>query len=205
MAKKEMRDGVRRGKVGEMSEHHSSTRGGAEDVDMGAGDVAVAGAKSSTAGSRKKVPGEVQMAFLLFLTAVGAGVLETIVRIIESLSTSSGGVGVGLVVRVLIYSMVVYVVTQMRRGKGWARLTLTVLLGGLGTLSLVIDPIMWLAAGNSPLDTFTQADLLFAIVAPIRVVHLAALFGALVFMFLPAANDYFRSARQPATAAVNRK
>ena len=85
-----------------------------------AGDVAVAGAKSSTAGSRKKVPGEVQMAFLLFLTAVGAGVLETIVRIIESLSTSSGGVGVGLVVRVLIYSVVVYVVTQMRRGKGWA-------------------------------------------------------------------------------------
>src|SRR5215212_10373495 len=203
MAKKAMRDGVRRGKAGEMSEHHSSTRGGAEDVDRGAGDVAVAGAKSSTAGSRKKVPGKVQMAFLLFLTAVGAGVLETIVRIIESLSTSSGGVG--LVVRVLIYSVVVYVVTQMRRGEGWARLTLTVLLGGLGTLSLVIDPIMWLAAGNSPLDTFTQADLLFAIVAPIRVVHLATLFGALVFMFLPAANDYFRSARQPATAAVNRK
>src|SRR5215212_503811 len=204
MAKKAMRDGVRRGKAGEMSEHHSSTRGGAEDVDRGAGDVAVAGAKSSAAGPRKKVPGEVQMAFLLFLTAVGAGVLETIVRIIESLSTSSG-VGVGLVVRVLIYSVVVYVVTQMRRGSGWARLTLTVLLGGLGTLSLVIDPIMWLAAGNSPLDTFTQADLLFAIVAPIRVVHLAALFGALVFMFLPAANDFFRSARQPATAAVNRK
>ena len=188
-----------------MSEHYSSTRGEAEDMDRGAGDVAVAGTKSATAGPQKKVPGEVQMAFLLFLTAVGAGVLETIVRIVESLSKGSGDVGVGLVVRIFIYSVVVYVITQMRRGKGWARLTLAVLLGGLGTLSLVIDPIMWLATGNSPFDTFAQADLLFAIVAPIRVVHLAALFGALVLMFLPAANAYFRSAQQPAAAAVNRE
>ena len=180
-----------------MSEHYSSTRGGAEDVDGGSGDVAVAAAKSSTSGSRKKVPGEVQTAFLLLLTAVGAGVLETVVRIIESLSAGSGGIGPSLVVRVIVYSLVVYVVTQMRRGKRWARLTLAVLLGGLGTLSLVIDPIMWLAAGNSLLDTFAQADLLFAFVAPIRVIHLAALFGALVFMFLPAANDYFSAARQP--------
>lgn len=192
-----MRDDVRRGKVEEMSEHYSSTRGGAEDVDGGSGDVAVAAAKSSTSGSRKKVPGEVQTAFLLLLTAVGAGVLETVVRIIESLSAGSGGIGPSLVVRVIVYSLVVYAVTQMRRGKRWARLTLAVLLGGLGTLSLVIDPIMWLAAGNSPLDIFAQADLLFAFVAPIRVIHLAALFGALVFMFLPAANDYFSAARQP--------
>ncbi|MBA2533924.1 MAG: hypothetical protein H0V21_02845 [Rubrobacter sp.] len=84
-------------------------------------------------------------------------------------------------------------------------MTLAVLLGGLGTLSLVIDPITWLAAGNSPLDTFAQADLLFVFVAPIRVVHLAAVFGALLFMFLPAANDYFRAARQPAAAVVNGK
>src|ERR687889_1715381 len=198
-----MRDDGRRGKGGEMSEHYSSPRGGAEGVDGGSGGVAVAAAKSSTSGPPTKVPGEVRTAFLLLLTAVGAGVLETIVRIIESLG--SGGVGPGLVVRVLVYSLVVYVVTRMRRGKGWARLTLAVLLGGLGTLSLVIDPVMWLAAGNSPLDTFAQADLLFAFVAPIRVIHLAALFGALVFMFLPAANDYFSAARQPATAAVNRK
>ena len=174
-------------------------------MDGGSGGVAVAAAKSSTSGPPTKVPGEVRTAFLLLLTAVGAGVLETIVRIIESLAAGSGGVGPGLVVRVLVYSLVVYVVTRMRRGKGWARLTLAVLLGGLGTLSLVIDPVMWLAAGNSPLDTFAQADPLFAFVAPIRVIHLAALFGALVFMFLPAANDYFRAARQPATAAVVRK
>lgn len=167
--------------------------------------MTIASAKLSTSGSRAKVPREVQIAVLLWFTAVGAGVLETIFRIIESLSTGSGGIGVGVVVRILVYSVVVYVVARMRRGKGWARVTLAVLLGGLGTLSLVIDPITWLAAGNSPLDTFAQADLLFVFVAPIRVVHLAAVFGALLFMFLPAANDYFRAARQPAAAVVNGK
>ena len=71
---------------------------------------------------------------------------------------------------------------------------LAVLLGGIGTLSLVIDPISWLAAGNSLGDVFPQADLLFVFVAPIRAVHLAAVIAALVLMFLPAANDYFRAA-----------
>ena len=103
-----------------MSEHYSSPRGGAEGVDGGSGSVAVAAAKSSTSGPPTKVPGEVRTAFLLLLTAVGAGVLETIVRIIESLAAGSGGVGPGLVVRVLVYSLVLYMVTRMRRGKGWA-------------------------------------------------------------------------------------
>src|SRR5215217_8523974 len=112
-----MRDGVRiKGKVGEMSEHHSLTRGG--DLDKSFGGVADVGAKSSPSGSRTKVSREVQMAFLLWLTAVGAGVLETIVRINESLSTGSGDLGVGVVVRMLTYSVVVYVVARMRRGKG---------------------------------------------------------------------------------------
>ena len=79
----------------------------------------------------------------------------------------------------------------MRLGKRWARLALAVLLGGIGTISLVIDPISWLAGGNSLSEVFAQADLLFYIVAPIRAVHLATVIAALVFMFLPVANDYF--------------
>jgi hypothetical protein len=89
--------------------------------------------------------------------------------------------------------VVVYMILQMRLGKRWARITLAVLLGVIGTLSLVIDPISWLAGDNSLDDVFTQADLLFIFVAPVRVVHLAAVIAALVFMFSPAANSYFRS------------
>jgi hypothetical protein len=83
----------------------------------------------------------------------------------------------------------------MRLGKRWARLTLAVLLGGIGTLSLVIDPISWLAGGNSLSEIFIDADLLFFLIAPIRAVHLAAVIAALVLMFLPSANTYFRTAR----------
>jgi len=143
------------------------------------------------------VPKEVQASFVLWLTAVAAGVLETIIRLIYSLSvgsSSGGGADVtSLIFRVIVYTVAVYIIAQMRLGKRWARITVAVLLGGIGTLSLVIDPISWLAAGNSLGEVFTQADLLFFIVAPIRAVHLAAVIAALVFMFLPAANNYFRA------------
>jgi hypothetical protein len=149
------------------------------------------------------VPKEVQASFLLWLTAVAAGVLETIIRIIEAMGWASGsggetdvtGVISGVVIRVIVYTLAVYIITRMRLGKRWARLTLAVLLGGIGTLSLVIDPISWLAGGNSLREVFTQADLLFFLIAPIRSVHLAAVISALVLMFLPAANTYFRDSR----------
>ena len=150
------------------------------------------------------MPKEVQASFLLWLTAVAAGVLETIIRIIDALAVGwapgSGGSRPhrrisSVVIRVIVYTLVVYIITRMRLGKRWARLTLAVLLGGIGTLSLVIDPISWLAGGNSLSDVFTEADLLFFLIAPIRSVHLGAVIAALVFMFLPAANTYFRGSR----------
>ena len=145
------------------------------------------------------MPREVQASFVLWLTAVAAGLVETSIRVIDALlmglaSGSGGEAGVtDVIVRLIVYTVAVYIITQMRLGKRWARLALTVLLGGIGTLSLVIDPISWLAGANSLGEVFTQADLLFFIIAPIRAVHLVAVIAALVFMFLPAANNYFRA------------
>src|SRR5829696_8551926 len=151
------------------------------------------------------VPKEVQASFLLWLSAVAAGVLETIIRVIDSLTiglaSGSGGetdvTGAisNVVIRVIVYTLVVYIITRMRLGNRWARMTLAVLLGVIGTLSLVIDPISWLAGGNSLSEVFTQANLLFVLIAPIRTIHLAAVIAALVLMFLPAANTYFRTSR----------
>ena len=144
------------------------------------------------------VPKEVQASFLLWLTAVAAGVVETLIRVIYSLFVSSGSGGeadvTGMAIRVIVYIVAVYIIVQMRLGKRWARLSLAVLLGGIGILSLVVDPISWLAGGNSLSEVFKEADLLFFIIAPIRVIHLAAVVTALVFMFLPSANTYFRRA-----------
>jgi hypothetical protein len=148
------------------------------------------------------VPREVRASFLLWLTAVAAGVVETVIRVIDSVSAGPGSGGeadvTGLAIRVIIYTVVVYVIFQMRLGKNWARITLAVLLGGIGTLSLVIDPISWLAGGNLLREVFTQADLLFVLIAPVRAVHLAAVVAAMVFMFLPATNNYFRHASSTA-------
>jgi hypothetical protein len=147
----------------------------------------------------------VQASFLLWLTAVAAGILETSIRVIDTfaMNWASGGSGEtdltgtisGVLIRLIVYTLVVYVITRMRLGNRWARLSLAVLLGGIGTLSLVIDPISWLAAGNSLSEIFTEANLLFFVMAPIRTVHLGAVIGALVLMFLPAANTYFRGSR----------
>ena len=145
------------------------------------------------------VPREVQASFVLWLTAVAAGVVETSIRVIDALLmglvSGSGGESsvTGVIVRLIVYTVAVYITAQMRLGKRWARLALTVLLGGIGTLSLIIDPISWLAGANSLREIFTQANLLFFIITPIRAVHLVAVIAALVFMFLPAANNYFRA------------
>jgi hypothetical protein len=138
-------------------------------------------------------PKDVRTSFVLWLSAVGAGVVETVIRVIFTLTGDPESNG--LLLRVIVYAVAVYVAWQMRRGKGWARITLAVLLGGIGTLSLVVDPISWLAGGPSLDEFFAQANLLFILIAPIRAVHLAAVISAFVLMFRPASNDYFRAAR----------
>ncbi len=161
-------------------------------------DGTAVGAAASKSGPSPGVPREVRASFVLWLVAVGAGVMETIIRVVYSFS--GGPESNGLLLRVVVYAVAVYVIAQMRLGKRWARIALAVVLGGIGTLSLVVDPISWLAAGNSPVEVFAEADLLFFFVAPIRAVHLAAVVGALVLMYLPAANDYFRRASSAADA-----
>jgi hypothetical protein len=65
------------------------------------------------------VPREVQVSFLLWLSAVAAGVVETIIRVIDSLSvgSSSGGEAnvTGVVIRVIVYVVAVYIIVAERR------------------------------------------------------------------------------------------
>jgi hypothetical protein len=61
----------------------------------------------------------------------------------------------------------------------------------VGTLSLVAGPVSWLTEHRL---TDLDPDGRFAAFAMVRTVHLAALVAAVVLMFLPAANRYFRTA-----------
>ena len=65
---------------------------------------------------RPGVPTVVRVSFLLWLTAVTMGIVETVIRVVYSLS--GGPESSGLLIRVVVYTAAVYVIAQMRSGKG---------------------------------------------------------------------------------------
>ncbi|GIF50711.1 hypothetical protein DFJ67_1877 [Asanoa ferruginea] len=137
-----------------------------------------------------RAPAAVGAAFVMWLVAVGAGVFETI--LVVASGEAGGGAAVGVTVRVAVFLAAILVALRMRAGRRWARLTLAVGLGVLGTLSLVVDPLLWLLDGNSLSAVLAEsgpADLAFG---TSRVLHVAAVLTACVLMFLPSSNRYFR-------------
>jgi hypothetical protein len=105
-------------------------------------------------------------------------------------------VTVGATIRLLAFTGLVYLATLLRQGSNWARIALSVLYGGFGTLSLVIGPVTWLAQGGSLADAMVAADLGSALFAASRLMHLAAIMAALILMFHPATNAYIRGTRR---------
>lgn len=141
------------------------------------------------------MPTEVRTSFLLWLTAIAAGVFETVVVILDALAGPGGGSGLiaGVALRLAVFLVAIHVITQMALGRNWARITLAVLLGGLGTLSLVVGPMQWLAAGHSLPDALAGAGPVSLLFGTSRVVHVVAVLTATAYMFRPAANRYFRT------------
>ena len=80
-------------------------------------------------------------------------------------------------------------------GRNTVRWTLAVLFGLLGIAVLLVEPITWLADGGSPATYLAGATIADVALVALRVVHLAAVVVALVLMFRPAANAFFRAGR----------
>lgn len=143
----------------------------------------------------KKAPQEVKSSFQLWLVAIAAGIFEMAVVVIETLSADSDsgdGIFIPAIIRTVIFAALVYVITRMYRGGNWARIALAVLLGGFGTLSLIIDPIQWIMEGHPVSEAFADMDVYATLFGISRVVHLAAVITACILMFRPDANPYFR-------------
>src|SRR5262245_7002472 len=97
-------------------------------------------------------PREIRISYLLWLLAVAAGAFETVLVVVKTLIQESGlshEVIVGVTVRLIIFAVATYIIVQMGRGKNWARLSLTLLLGVLGSASLLISPISWFTEGHT--------------------------------------------------------
>ena len=152
---------------------------------------------ASGPGPGRGIPAQLRASVLLWLAAVAAGLFETTLVVIDALDGDVGSaaqVAVGVAVRLLVFAAAVYLAAQLRQGRNWARVALAVLLGGVGTLSLVIGPVTWLAQGGSLADALAAADLGSVLFAASRVVHLGAVIAALLLMFRPVANAYVRAA-----------
>ncbi|MEV8019930.1 hypothetical protein AB0O76_26980 [Streptomyces sp. NPDC086554] len=146
-------------------------------------------------GAEPSAPPPVHTAFALWITAVAAGVFEMVLAVgglIADGDTTAGEMAGGLLLRMTVFSVAVLLAVQLRRGRNWARWVLAVGLGGFGTLSLVVGPVQWLADGHSPLDAFRDLGVVDALFGASRVLHLSAVLGALVLMFVPAANTWFK-------------
>jgi hypothetical protein len=133
----------------------------------------------------------VQSAAALYFFALAAGIFETVLAIVEEPSRLAMGGGI----RVAVTALASFFIVNMAAGRNWARLTLAILLGGLGTLSLVVDPIQWLLDGNSISAFLGDADTMTWLFTGSRVLHTTSVLLATGLMFHPAANRYFK--RQP--------
>jgi hypothetical protein len=134
----------------------------------------------------------------LWLTAVAAGLFETTLVVVEATAGEVGTaaqVAVGVSIRLLPFTGLVYLAAQLRQGKNWARIALMVLYGGFGTLSLVIGPATWLAEGGSLADAIATVDFGTVLFMASRLVHVGAIIAALIRMFHPAANAYIQVTR----------
>jgi hypothetical protein len=155
---------------------------------------------------RPGIPTQLRASYLLWLLAVAAGLFETVLVVVDATDGDVGTVtqvAVGVTFRLLVFTGLVYLAAQLRQGKNWARISLAVLYGGIGSLSLVVGPVTWLAEGGSLADAVATADPGSVLFAASRVVHLGAVIAALVLMFHPAANAYIRAAaRAPAESGT---
>jgi hypothetical protein len=137
----------------------------------------------------RTAPAVVQLSVVLWLAAIGAGVAEALVHLLLPEPPTA----TQLAARFGIYAVLTVLVLALRTGRDAVRWTVAALLGGFGTLSLVIEPVSWMLAGGSPGLFLVTADAPALVAAGLRIAHLVAVFSALVLMFRPAANAWFRA------------
>ncbi|MGW6283003.1 hypothetical protein [Kribbella sp. NPDC055071] len=134
------------------------------------------------------------MATSLWLVAVGAGVVETVVQVAHALADgdSMSSLAGQIAIRAVIYGALFVIIDRyFRHGVRWSRYFVAGLLGTVGVASLVSEPIGWLIS-NGDLTTvdWTATSV---IIAGLRTVHLTAVLTALVLTLNPQTARWFNA------------
>lgn len=143
----------------------------------------------------RRAPAAVRTSHLFWLGAIATAIIELATRLATApegfvAATTSGWTE--LLVRFAAYALLLGLSLAMFSGRGWARWALLIIFGGLGTFSLVFEPISWLMEGGSAGAFFTGADGASWIIIISRLAHIACVWVGVAFMFLPANRNYFR-------------
>ncbi|HEY0636352.1 MAG TPA: hypothetical protein VGD67_01780 [Pseudonocardiaceae bacterium] len=149
------------------------------------------------------VPREVATSYLLWSAAIAAGIFDTVLSVVHAVSgdgsVHAGQLVLGVTLRIVAFLALAYLVAQLWLGRRWSRYALALVPGAFGVLALTVGPATWLAGGGSVTAALTDADVLALVIGASRIMHVCAVLGAVVFMFLPAANTWFRApAARPA-------
>jgi hypothetical protein len=133
-------------------------------------------------------PPPVHQSVRLWLVAIAAGVAEALVRLLLPDPPDLTQLGV----RFAIYTVLAGLVLALYTGRNGVRWAVAGVLGGLGTASLVAEPVAWLASGVSPVAFFADADVPTVVIVLLRILHIAAVLAALVLLFRPESTRFFR-------------
>lgn len=139
------------------------------------------------------IPAPLRWSITAWLAAVAFGAAETLVRLALPEPPTAGEI----VARTAVYAVVAVLVLTLSSGHTAVRTAVAVLVGVVGTLSLITEPVQWLAAGGSPAAYLAAADGPTLLVAGLRAGHVLAVLVALTTLFHPRVNAYFRAPAAP--------
>jgi hypothetical protein len=135
------------------------------------------------------LPDPLRWSITAWLAAVGFGVAETAVRLVLPDPPTAGE----LAARSGVYVVVAAAVLALASGRPAVRIAVAVVVGGIGTLSLIAEPVAWWAVGGSPGTFLAAADGATLLIVGLRAAHLLAVVVAMAAMFHPRVNAFFRS------------
>lgn len=115
-----------------------------------------------------------RIAVLALFAALAAGLVEMVAHLwpLDNLGVDSGSI----VVRLFIYAAVAVLIVLFAQGREWARMTLLVGLGVIGTASLILEPLAWLFGEPDFGAFFAALDFPGAVILLSRLAHIAAVF-----------------------------
>ncbi|GAB3734985.1 hypothetical protein [Nocardiopsis nanhaiensis] len=142
---------------------------------------------------QRTLPNPVRWATVLWAVAIAAGITETSLAVAPGLADGGAVPWLALVTRALLYTFSALLVAWFAQGYRWARVTLVVLMTGVGLAGVLVSMGTGVLSG---LGVFVglgyegHGIALFVRIAH-TLVYAVAVVVATVMVFLPATNRYF--------------